>query len=90
MVFTAFPSRGAHRHQAKDHTEEIERAETPGSPEAPGEGVVRILRSPEELAQAVARAQEFERRNAEAMRSRAQRYVDVLNAPTETEPPPAP
>jgi len=39
---------------------------------------VRILTSPEELAAAMSRAQEFERRNAEFMASRAQRHEAAL------------
>jgi hypothetical protein len=39
---------------------------------------VRILTSPEELAEAITRAQEFERRNAEFMASRAQRHEAAL------------
>jgi hypothetical protein len=39
---------------------------------------VRILTSPEELAEAIARAREFERRNAEFMASRAQRHEAAL------------
>jgi hypothetical protein len=41
-------------------------------------GTVRILTSPEELAEAISRAREFERRNAEFMASRAQRHEAAL------------
>ena len=41
-------------------------------------GSVRVLTSPEDLAAAVARAKEFERRNAEIMELRAQRHEAVL------------
>jgi hypothetical protein len=41
-------------------------------------GTVRVLTSPEDLAAAVARAQEFERRNAEIMELRAQRHEAAL------------
>jgi hypothetical protein len=41
-------------------------------------GTVRILTSPEELAAAIARAEEFERRNAETIASRAQRHEAAL------------
>jgi Spy/CpxP family protein refolding chaperone len=37
-----------------------------------------VLTSPEDLAAAVARAKEFERRNAEIMELRAQRHEAVL------------
>jgi hypothetical protein len=39
---------------------------------------VRVLTSPEDLAAAVARAKEFERRNAEILESRAQRHEAAL------------
>jgi hypothetical protein len=41
-------------------------------------GSVRILNTPEELAEAIQRAREFERRNAEFMASRAQRHEAAL------------
>jgi hypothetical protein len=41
-------------------------------------GSVRILTSPEELAEAIARAREFERRNAESIATRAQRHEAAL------------
>jgi len=41
-------------------------------------GSVRVLTSPEDLAAAVARAKEFERRNAEIMELRAQRHDAAL------------
>jgi hypothetical protein len=41
-------------------------------------GTVRILTSPEELAEAISRAREFERRNAEFIASRAQRHEAAL------------
>ena len=41
-------------------------------------GTVRVLTSPEDLAAAVARAKEFERRNAEIMELRAQRHEAAL------------
>jgi hypothetical protein len=41
-------------------------------------GAVRVLRSPEELAAAIARAKEFERRNAEVLGVRAQRHEAAL------------
>jgi hypothetical protein len=44
-------------------------------------GAVRILRTPQELSEAINRAQEFERRNAEVMRSRSQRYLSALGVP---------
>ena len=39
---------------------------------------VRILTTPEELAEAISRAREFERRNTEFMASRAQRHEAAL------------
>jgi hypothetical protein len=41
-------------------------------------GSVRILTSPAELAEAISRAWEFERRNAEFMASRTQRHEAAL------------
>jgi hypothetical protein len=41
-------------------------------------GSVRVLTSPEDLEAAVARAKEFERRNAEIMELRAQRHAAAL------------
>jgi hypothetical protein len=41
-------------------------------------GTVRILTSPEELAEAISRAREFEQRNAEFMASRARRHEAAL------------
>jgi hypothetical protein len=41
-------------------------------------GAVRVLTSPEDLAAAVARAKEFERRNAEILELRAQRHEAAL------------
>jgi hypothetical protein len=90
MVFTAFPSKGAHRHHARADPLKGQHVEATKSSARPDEGVVRILRSPEELAEAVSRAQEFERRNAEVMTNRAQRYLDVLADPKHSSDPPAP
>jgi hypothetical protein len=48
---------------------------------------VRILTSPEELAEAIARAREFERRSAEFMASRAKRHEAALaRFPSDTGP----
>ena len=41
-------------------------------------GTVRLLTSPEELAEAISRAQEFERQNAELIALRAKRHEAAL------------
>jgi hypothetical protein len=40
-----------------------------------------VLRTPEELSEAISRAQEFEQHKAELMWSRSQRYRDALSVP---------
>ena len=74
MVVTAFPSSSAAWPDSDPPGEE------PGAAreDHPHEGAVRILRTPEELSEAITRAREFERRNTEVMRARARRYEDVI------------
>ena len=47
----------------------------------PRSGSVRVLRTPEELSEAISRAQEFEQHKAELMWSRSQRYRNALSVP---------
>jgi hypothetical protein len=80
MTVTVLPSDGAHEHQAtgRSHGEDdVEPARPLLQPRGRGGGV-RILRTPEELSEAIDRAQEFERRQAGAMRTRSERYKNAL------------
>jgi hypothetical protein len=55
------------------------RPESPEPSRSRESAAVRILRTDAELTEAIARAQEFERRNAEVMRSRSERHVLALH-----------
>jgi hypothetical protein len=80
MAIVSFPSISALGHRSHKHPHEGEDVEGPRPPAKPRDGAVRILRTPEELSEAITRAQEFEQRNAEVMRSRSQRYRNALGS----------
>ena len=82
MAIVSFPSICALGHRSHKHAHEGEDVDVePTRPPAkPRDGAVRILRTPEELSEAITRAQEFEQRNAEVMRSRSQRYRNALGS----------
>ena len=78
MTVTVLPPDGAHGHQPQSRSQESENLE-PAQPHLKQQGgVVRILRTPEELSEAINRVREFEQRNAEAMRIRAERHKNAL------------
>jgi hypothetical protein len=85
MAIASFPSVGAFGHRSRRRSADTEVAEPvipPVIPPAiPRRGSVRVLRTPEELSDAISRAQEFERHNAELMRNRSQRYRNALTVP---------
>jgi hypothetical protein len=80
MAIVSFPSISALGHRSHKQPHEGEDVEPPRPPAKPRDGAVRILRTPEELSEAITRAQEFEQRNAEVMRSRSQRYRNALGS----------
>jgi hypothetical protein len=80
MTVTVLSSDGAHEHQSPGRSQgedDVEPARPLLQPQRQGGGV-RILRTPEELSEAINRAQEFERRQAGAMRTRSERYKNAL------------
>jgi hypothetical protein len=81
MTVTVLPSDGAHGHQSQRRSSDTETPEPARPPKSQRSGAVRILRTPQELSEAITRAQEFERRNDEVMRTRSQRYRDALGGP---------
>jgi flagellar biosynthesis/type III secretory pathway chaperone len=78
MTVTVLPPDGAHRHQSQRRSQEVENLEPAQPLLKPQGGGVRILRTPEELSEAINRVREFEQRNAEAMRIRAERHKSAL------------
>jgi hypothetical protein len=81
MAFTSFPSVGAFGHRSRRRSPDTEVAEPVRPPARPHSGSVRVLRTPEELSEAISRAQEFEQHKAELMWSRSQRYRNALSVP---------
>jgi hypothetical protein len=81
MAFTSFPSVGAFGHRSRRRSTDTEVAEPVRPPARPHSGSVRVLRTPEELSEAISRAQEFEQHKAELMWSRSQRYRNALSVP---------
>jgi hypothetical protein len=79
MTVTVLPPDGAHGHQTPRRSQESETLE-PAPLLKPQGGGVRILRTPEELSEAINRVREFEQRNAQAMRIRAERHKNALGA----------
>jgi hypothetical protein len=80
MAIVSFPSISALGHRSHKHAHEGEDVEPTRPPAKPRDGAVRILRTPEELSEAITRAQEFEQRNAEVMQTRSQRYRNALGS----------
>jgi hypothetical protein len=78
MTVTVLPPDGAHGHQSQGPSQESEKLEPARPLLKPQGGGVRILRTPEELSEAINRVREFEQRNAEAMRIRAERHKNTL------------
>lgn len=79
MTVTVLPSDGAHGHQSQRRSQEKNENLEPARPLVkPQGGGVRILRTPEELSEAINRVQAFEQRNAEAMRTRSERHKNAL------------
>ena|ERR1700723_2645855 len=81
MAIASFPSVGAFGHRSRRRSADTEVAEPVIPPAIPRSASVRVLRTPEELSEAISRAQEFERHNAELTRSRSQRYRNALTVP---------
>ena len=80
MTVTVLPSDSAQGHQSHGPSQESEKLEPAEPLMKPQGGGVRILRTPEELSEAINRVREFEQRNAEAMRIRAERHKNALGA----------
>jgi hypothetical protein len=78
MTVTVLPPDGAHGHQSQGRSQETENLEPAQTLLKPQGGGVRILRTPEELSEAINRVREFEQRNAEAMRIRVERHKNAL------------
>jgi hypothetical protein len=81
MAIASFPSVGAFGHRSRRRSADTEVAEPVIPPAAPRSASVRVLRTPEELSEAISRAQQFEQHNAELMRNRSQRYRNALSVP---------
>jgi hypothetical protein len=86
MAIASFPSVGAFGHRSRRRSADTEVAEPVIPPAIPRSASVRVLRTPEELSEAISRAQEFERHNAELTRNRSQRYRNALSVPGEATP----
>ena len=86
MAIASFPPVGAFGHRSQRRSADTEVAEPVIPPAHPHTGSVRILRTPEELSEAITRAQEFEQHNAEVMRNRSLRYRNALGGPDGTLP----
>jgi hypothetical protein len=84
MAIASFPSVGAFGHRSRRRSADTEVAEPVIPPAVPRSASVRVLRTPEELSEAISRAQEFERHNAELTRNRSQRYRNALSVPDGT------
>jgi hypothetical protein len=80
MTVTVLPPDGAHGHQPPRRSQESETLESAQPLLKPQGGGVRILRTPEELSEAINRVREFEQRNAQAMKIRAERHKNALGA----------
>lgn len=79
MVILAFPSPGIEQHPSLFRGEEsAPHVSEPLSLPPRGGPALRLLTTPDELAAAVERAQAFERRNAEQLATRANRYAAAL------------